>query len=156
MNQLTKIILNPNLTKKQVVEIAENEANQIAEAADQSLLPVIVNLKRAKDYLETFEKGLKKSLLTEALSYSDKSFKAHGARFDVKEVGSRWNYCNCQDPVYNELLEKEKEIAEQRKQREKFLQSIKGHMTVIDEESGEAVTVYAPVKTSETSVAIIY
>lgn len=155
MKQLPTI-LNDNLSKKQVVEIAEKEAAAIAESADTSLLPIILNVKRAKDYLETFEKGLKKQVLEEALSHGDKGFKAHGASFSIRENGARWNYSNCQDPLYNQLVEQEREIAEKRKEREKFLQAIKGHITVVDEESGDVVTVHAPVKTSETGVTILY
>jgi hypothetical protein len=72
-----------------------------------------------------------------------------GFQVTVGEVGARYSYDNCNDPVYAELMEAKKELDEKIKERTDFLKSIKSSMGVIIE--GEAVTLYPPLKTSSTS-----
>jgi hypothetical protein len=70
-----------------------------------------------------------------------------GCTINVQMVGVRYSYKECNDPIWNELNEKIKE-------REKFLQGIKGSISVNIEETGEVVTIYEPIKSGKEAPII--
>lgn len=72
-----------------------------------------------------------------------------GATFNEQMVGVRWSYKDCGDPVWNELNTKLKE-------REAFLQTIKGRKQELIEETGEVVEISEPVKSGKLGLIIKY
>ena len=95
-------------------------------------------------------------LLLEAVEqYKERSFDYQNAKFEVKEVGTKYDYSQCNDAEYFELVAQQKELTEKVKAKEKFLQTVpvKG-VIVTNEETGETYTVYPPSKKSTTSVSV--
>jgi hypothetical protein len=111
------------------------------------------NLKAIEAALEQMIKIAMPYALDEAQK-NGKSFQQYGAKFEVKEVGVKYDYSHTNDTIYASLATKQAQIKEQMKQRETFLKSISGQQVVIDEETGDVVTLYPPQKTSTTSVAV--
>ena len=72
-----------------------------------------------------------------------------GNKISEQMVGVRYSYKDCGDPIWNELNEKIKD-------REKFLQSIKGSKQELIEETGEVVQIFEPVKSGKLSLVIKY
>lgn len=72
----------------------------------------------------------------------------------MKETGTKWNYENCNDPVYRDLTEKSGAMKDMIKGREAFLKSLKESMTIVDDTTGEVVMVAPPMKTSKTIVEV--
>lgn len=97
----------------------------------------------------------KQALLDASANMGEKSFQFHNAKFEIKEVGTKYDFSKCGDPTHQMLEQKVSSYSDELKEREKFLKTIpeKG-MTVLVEDTGEAVTVYPPSKTSTTSVAV--
>lgn len=95
-----------------------------------------------------------KEFILEAAKKEGKSFMHHNAKFEIKEVGTKYDFESCNDQEYNELTKEFDDLKEKIKQRETFLKTIapKG-MDIITGE-GEVITIYPPVKTSTTSVAV--
>lgn len=79
--------------------------------------------------------------------------KYYGFEVAVKESGSRYDFSNCNHPKLEELYAQAEEIKNKIAEIEKFLKGIQpgGSMTIVDEDSGEAIKIYAPVKKSTTS-----
>jgi len=98
-------------------------------------------------------KSYRDYLLKEANKYSGKSFEAEGAKFEIKETGTKYDYSGCGDVEYNNLLIEKKALDDKIKAREGYLKNIplKG-IEVLNED--EVVTLYPPIKTSTTSLAI--
>ncbi len=110
--------------------------------------------------MEAIAKGLnentiyKKSLIDSA-SQRGKSFEYFNAKFEVKEVGVKYDYSQCNDIVYKEMIEELEAITTKVKEREKFLKTIpSGGLLITDPVSGETFTAYPPSKSSTTSVAV--
>jgi hypothetical protein len=110
-----------------------------------------LELARYKKSLEVLFEAIKEPLrdasLEEAAKYGSKEFDFLGAIYKTAEYGTKYDYEATGDPVWKDLNEKKKD-------RENFLKSLKEKHTYVDEETGDVITIYPPVKTSTTSVSV--
>lgn len=93
------------------------------------------------------------ALLDESQKYG-KSFERYNGKFSVKEVGTRYDYSQCNDPKLQDLYNKRDAIDAQIKNLEKFLKNLPESGIDIVTDDGEVYTVYPPAKTSTTSVSV--
>jgi hypothetical protein len=94
----------------------------------------------------------KELTLDEAYKFG-KTFEQYNAKFEIKEMGVKYDYSVCGDPIMNDLLEQQAALDMQIKERQKFLKTIPaaGLQTLIED---EVITLYPPVKTSTTSISV--
>ena len=124
------------------------------EEGNQDPLKIHLQVKCLEDIIKqlTSHPLYKENLITEAQKFG-KSFEHHNAKFEIKEMGVKYDYTNCQDPIYNELMAQKTELDDKIKEREKLLKSVSlSGMQIIVED--ELVTIYPPVKTSTTSITV--
>lgn len=69
----------------------------------------------------------------------------------VKEMGTKYDFSQCGHPRLNEIEQEIKRLSEEKKSIEATLKTLKGSMTLTDEETGEIFTVYPPQKRSTTT-----
>ena len=74
------------------------------------------------------------------------------AKLAIKEVGTKYQYDQCNDSVWADLKAQAEEITKKLKEREKFLQTLPTDGSVINPETGEPI--YRAAKTSTTSVTV--
>lgn len=112
-----------------------------------------------KDALETLIIAKKGAALFKAIDDNVKSF-AYGKQYATKgenvvrngckvepsELGVSYDYYASQDPIYEQISEEFGKVKQIKEDREKFLKSIKDKMTIVSEDTGDIVTIYAPVK----------
>ena len=105
---------------------------------------VIKNITSDPDY--------KSMTLDEAAKYG-KTFEHYNARFEVKEMGVKYDYSVCNDPTYNKLNAQLTVIEDELKAREKYLKTIppQGVQTLLED---EVLTIYPPAKSSTTSITV--
>ena len=105
---------------------------------------VIKNITSDPDY--------KSMTLDQAAKYG-KNFEHFNARFEVKEMGVKYDYSVCNDPVYNKLKAQLTVLEDDIKAREKYLKAIptSGVETLFED---EVVTLYPPAKSSTTSITV--
>lgn len=154
LNEAEKIA---TLTKAAQTELAEQVALQIIEQPAQGFI-------KAKQMIDTLEQAIKnpqviKAVRDEAELYAKEGgLRLYGHKIEPIEAGTKYNYTECNDPVYTRLLEKKAILDAELKAREKFLQAVpyKG-MSINDEETGEAdITIYPPIKTSTSTVKVTF
>jgi len=107
---------------------------------------------------KVFEK-IKPTLIENALneiSQYEKNSVIKGSEFSIVEAGVKYDYSNCNDPVYNEHLHNLENAKERLKERETFLKCIKEPMHFINEDTGEELTLYPPKKTSSTTLKVTF
>lgn len=75
-------------------------------------------------------------------------------KFQLSEVGVKYDYSICNHPQWKRLVEKEKEIADKRKNIEKYLQGLRDKEEYIDPDTGELCEIYPPKRTSTTTIKI--
>lgn len=117
----------------------------------------IVKMFTNKDDFPITAKEYSKRIL-EAAEKQDKTgkqFEMYDAKWQIKEVGVKYDYSQCNDPLHVELSQQIERLTASLKEREKFLQTlpVKG-MSFVDEETSEVSTIYPPSKTSTTSVSV--
>lgn len=80
---------------------------------------------------------------------------ARGVIFEAAETGTSYDFSKCEDPILVALESQKSQVDEALKARKEFLKTvpIEG-LTVVDTASGEAVTVYPPSKSSNSSYKV--
>ena len=139
-------------TKSQVSEYK----NLIRSSVEEGEVNPLVFLKQvtALEQLTKELKGdvvIKDIILEEAERYNKKSFDDFGANFQIKEVGTKYDFSVCNDAVWEELEQKSKAIAEAKRERENFLKTIRNGNEVF---GADGVQLEAPRKSSTTQVVI--
>jgi len=94
---------------------------------------------------------IKDCVLEEAQKHSAKSFELNNAKYQIKEVGVKYDFSDCNDLEYTEALEGEKEAKERRTNREKLLKTLTPESEVYGK---DGVQLELPKKSSTTQVVI--
>ena len=95
---------------------------------------------------------IKDVILEEAEKYGSKSFEHGNSKFQIKEVGTKFDFTSCLDTEWEELDATIKRYSEKKKEREAFLKTIKPDMEVY---GSDGIQLMPVVKTSTTQVVII-
>jgi hypothetical protein len=102
----------------------------------------------------TANENYRKHLLDEAGKYG-KSFELNGAKYQVKEAGTKYDYSQCNDPELYAMQQQLDELTEKVKNRQKFLQlaPLEG-IEVLEDQTGEVYRIYPPSKSSTSTLSI--
>lgn len=144
--------LSPPRTLSEIEAFAVGLSEEINEGREYAL-DVFVAAKRWQRTIEAIISTIEKQVVEEA-ERQGKRFSHNGATLEVRELGSRWFYDKCNDPILNKVVAEKNAISEVEKERQAFLKSLKGAMTILDEETGEVVRVIPPRKESKTGVVM--
>jgi len=126
------------------------------ENGEADPLKIHLQVKAMEDLIKQLQDNTvyKRFLLDEAAKYG-KSFEYINAKFEVKEMGVKYDYSQCGDPEMTELLRQETEIKEKVKARSEFLKTLPTTgLSIMQEDTGELVIVYPPSKTSTTTLTV--
>lgn len=124
-------------------------------ASDKDPLKILVQLKFIEKLIEDIlkDENIEYHFLKEFFLYEkEKIIEVGGAKLMQSEVGVKYDYEASGDPKWLDLDKQAKEIAEKKKEREKFLQSIPYDNGVVDPDTGVFIT--RPPKTSKTKVKV--
>jgi hypothetical protein len=103
--------------------------------------------------LEAIKSSLQGAATEEAAKYG-KNFEKKSYEIKIGEVGTKYIFDNCNDPILVQRDLAAKNAKSQLDDRQKFLKSLKETLRVVDEETGESFVVNPPVKTSTTSLIV--
>lgn len=89
--------------------------------------------------------------------YNEKKFSLYGATFTKTEVGTKYDYSQCNDSKLAELEKAAKDAADALKKRQEFLKTVPVEgLAVTDTDTGETYTVYPPAKSSTSTVSVSF
>jgi flagellar biosynthesis component FlhA len=133
---------------EQLIESVLEVGNVVSVAEGLSALTEFVKLIREDERFVSY-------LRDELAKNKGKVQTTSGAKIEVAEVGTNYDFAVCAD-VEQERLESEmNSISERLKARREFLKTVPAKGLIItDEDSGETYTVYPPAKTSKSSYKI--
>lgn len=101
------------------------------------------------------DQELRDMIRTEISKYGKEGFTTkRGAKFQLAEVGYKYDFEICGDPVYDQLAAEASLILERIAVRKEFLKSIPSDGLDIVTPDGEAVKIFPPNKTSTSSYKI--
>ena len=139
-------------SKEKAQEIADRLIQHYTDNGNP--LEGMVKVRWFQSILDKVAEGILSASLDEAHKYGKERITLYGAELAVKEAGTKWSYDNCNDPVYLDLNEKSGAMKDLIKERETFLKAIKSATTIVDDTTGEVVTINPPAKTSKTIVEV--
>lgn len=140
--------------KSQVAQFSRGLKNEIL-ANDKDPLKILVHLKMIEKVITDVLKDeeIDYHFLREFLLYDkDKTITVNGAEIRASEVGVKYLYSDCGDPVWNDLEKQISELTEKKKEREKFLQNIPYDKGTVDPDTGLFIT--RPPKKSKSKVIV--
>ena len=117
-------------------------------------LSVVVQLKAMELASERIKKEIKDNLMREVDKYPEKDFVYMGNKIAKAEHGTKYDFTKCGDPEWESLDQQRSSIAKAIKEREEFLKTIKGMITVINPLTGELCELLPPTKTSVSGINI--
>jgi hypothetical protein len=127
------------------------------EQGEVDPLKIHLQVKAMEDIIKLLNDNTiyKKAVLEQAQKFEGRSFIYQNAKIEIKEVGVKYDFSKTGDTVYQMLDQMLLSAKTSVKQREDFLKTVppKG-MQVLDEGTGEMITVYPPSKSSTTSIAV--
>lgn len=162
-NQEVKTIIKDSL---QLFETNKDDRQLLVDYLLKEIMDGNINaltthlqIKSIEDFTETIKKdeGYKEEVLKEARKYLNgrKSETFHNSKIEISEVGTQYNFTNCNDPEYTKLLNAAFIANEALKVKQDFLKKIpKEGFEIVDKTSGEIVTIYPPSKTSTTALKV--
>ena len=138
--------------------IKEQSINLLKDLDEGHITPLqlAAQLKLIEDIITNVKEELRQRVLAEQDKYGKERMSYHGATFDIKEAGVKYDYSKCQDEIWNDIDKHIQELTEQRKEREAFLKTLKDRFTYVDESTGEIVTIYPPQRKSTTTYSITW
>lgn len=139
-------------TKAERQDFAQSVVNGLKEGLSDPL-KVHLQVKCMEDLIKqiTSHPDYKDLTLDEAAKYG-KSFEHYNAKFEIKEMGVKYDYSNCGDPIYNELANELAELEKKVKDRQAFLKAVQPGTELLIED--EVIVLYPPIKTSTTSITV--
>ena len=119
-------------------------------------LQVAAQFKFIEDVITNVKEELRQRVISEQSKYGKDAMTYHGATFDIKEAGVKYDYSQCDDTIWNDLKQQLDALNDKMKEREAFLKTLKERFTYIDESTGEIITLYPPQKKSTTTYSITW
>lgn len=150
-----ELLKSITINKQFINESAQNLI-QIVEEGHHNPLEAKLKLKALESIISIAYEKIDGLAREEAEVYNQRSFEKFGARIELIEAGTKYDYSFCNDPVHLDLTRRLNEIKQEIKERETFLKSIKDSMSINIEDTGEVVTVYPPRKTSTPTLKITF
>lgn len=117
-------------------------------------LQVAAQFKFIEDVMTNVKEELRQRVIAEQDKYGKEKMTYHGATFDIKEAGVKYDYSDCNDTIWDDLKQQIDALTEQIKEREAFLKNLKERFSYIDESTGEIVTLYPPKRKSTTTYSV--
>ena len=143
------------LTKSEQTDMAQQIIDRVNDG-ELSAMEAKLFLKSAESVVSRAMEGIDPLARREAERYGEKSFRLKGVNVELANTGTKYDYSECNDPELTNLQEKLDEIKKQVTARQKFLQTLKKPTTIVDDATGEIITINPPVKTYNEGLKISF
>lgn len=150
ISQLT----NFHTTKEGVERFVDQVVSEVRDGA-YNPLQLKIFLKAIQKSCEEIEKQTNDLSLTEAEKYNQKSFEIMGAKVELAQLGTKYDFSVCGHPALSNIDEQIKILTAEKKKIETMLKTISKTMMICDESTGgEQVEIRPPVKSSISGLKI--
>jgi len=124
-------------------------------SGDYNPLEIDLHLKKIEEMVKGVreDKAVKGAVLTELEKYGEKTVSFAGCEITKVSRGS-YDYDLCNDSELQDLEREAERVNSALKDRQKFLQSLRSEMTIVNQNSGAIETIYPPAKKSTDSFSI--
>ena len=151
----TNILSLFETTKTERQSFVENVIDKIV-AEEVDMLKIHKQLKSLEDISSQLQdnKTYKEYLLNAAEKHG-KKFQYQNAEFIIKEVGTKYDYSNCNDLELNDLMRQMDVLKARIDKKQETLKHLPlSGMLTTDEKTGDTYKIYPPSKKSTTAVSV--
>lgn len=127
-----------------------------AKNGEVNLLKVHAAFENLKGVMDSYLKNpdIKRLEIEEVQKYENDVANAYGAKFEIAQVGVKYDYTLCGHKEYNRIQQQIAELQVKAKQMEEIMKLNKEMWVYTDTETGEQYEVYPPEKTGSMSVKV--
>lgn len=144
------------LTKSAQTSWAQKIMQPLLEG-EVSPIEFITKVKGLSSALDEVSKNKEvKNIIIREVEKEGKCVSWSGANVSIKETGVKYDYSNCNDPIYAALIKQKDELDTKIKERESFLKSVPSGTTVVDDETGECYTLHPAIRTASESFVVSF
>ena len=142
-------------TKEQRTEFTYQLIERL-NAGELDPLKTHLQVKALEDMLETLKSNKDyKDTVLQAAVLNGKDFEYMSAKFNIREVGVKYDFSQCGSNDYNDIMVDYNDVIKRKKDMEDFLKKVPHQgLDIINGVTGEVTKVYPPAKSSTTSVAV--
>lgn len=143
------------LTKSEQTDMAQQIIDRVNEG-ELSAMEAKLFLKSAEAVVARAMDGIDPMARREAERYGEKAFRLKGVNIELANTGTKYDYSGCNDPELTNLQGQLDEIKRLVTARQKFLQALKKPTTIVDDSTGEIITINPPIKTWNEGLKISF
>lgn len=136
-------------SKEDIKNVAEWKAQEVIQEGKTAILHEFLDCKSLALYYTEMANAYKEEAIVEWEEYGEKEITVRGKKITKVESGIKYNYIKCNYPGYEEAVKNLKDI-------EKELRKAKSPFDLVDEDTGEEITVRPAVRTSTTTLKLEY
>jgi hypothetical protein len=136
------------------IDIFSDGVIESVQGGEINPLTVLIQLKAMEKASERILKEIRPNLLTEAAKHPGNEFEYMGNKITKAEHGIKYDFSECGHPNYKKLFEDAFNANGKLDELKGFLKAIKEPFTMLDEDSGEVVTVKPPTKKSTSGLNV--
>lgn len=150
----TSILALFQTTKEERQSFVSDVLSKI-ESGDVDPLKIHLQVKCTEDVMKllTSNSIYREAVVAEAEKQGKKTFDFHNSKFELKEVGVKYDWSKCNDTTLDLLIMQQERIDFEVKARQDFLKTVPAKGIEIRHED-ELITIYPPAKSSTTNVAV--
>jgi len=147
-------VINYNPTTKEQAETFAKKLTDEVMQGDVNPLELHVKLTAMQKAFDAVKKNIAQYTLDEAGKHGAKSFEINGAKIEISELGTKYDFLPCGDSQWEMMDAEIKALDDRKKEREKFLKTLTKSMTIVNELTGEIETINPPHKSSTTGIKV--
>lgn len=136
------------------IDVFSDSIIQAVKQGEANPLEVLIQIRALQKVSERVLKEIDDNLLKEVDKYHENTFEFMGSKIEKAELGTKYDYSICTDPVFERLEVDALKANEDLKERQEFLKVLKKPLTVVDEITGEISTIHPPAKKSKSGVKV--
>lgn len=136
------------------VDVMSDQIIESVKSGEANPLEILIMLRAFEKVSKRVLSEISDNILSESDKYPEKTWDYYGNKLTKSEVGVQYDYSVCGDPVHDQresILNAAKTLLDERKE---FLKALKEPVTIVDEGSGEAITIRPPAKKSTSTVTV--
>lgn len=157
MNELPESpisLLNLMASTSVQIDVFSDSVIQSVKQGEESAIKVLLQLKAMEKASERILKEIKENYLTEAEKFPGNEFDYLGNKIQKGDVKTEYDYTVCGDPVWERrkaALDADKTLLDE---RSTFLKAMKEPQTIVDDLTGEVITIRPPLKKSVAGLKV--
>jgi len=140
-------------TQTEIDHVSDSVIKSVKDG-EVSAIKVLIQLRAMERATGRILTEIKENYLTESDKYPGNQFDFMGNKVEKAELGTKYNFEHCGDPVWMHYSQAALAANNSLKDREAFLKALKEPITIVDEQSGEICTIVPPLKTSTSGLKV--